>query len=79
MMALQGCKVDLYFGGVANIDSAQRAGHAPPLQVADVFGILLELYVWIACGETGKPVPYVMADLSGIFVGSRLASTAART
>ena len=29
---LQGCKVDLYFGGVAIISFVQRAGHAPPQQ-----------------------------------------------
>ena len=60
----RGSKVDLYFGGVANIDYAQRAGPAPPQQVADVFGILLELYVWIAYSGTGKPVPYVNDKLA---------------
>ena len=48
----------LCFGGVANADFVQRAGHAPPLQVADVFGILMGLHMLVVCSGRGKPRPY---------------------
>ena len=54
----RGSNVDLYFGGVANHDGVQRAGHAPPLQVADVFGILMGLHMLVVCSGRGKPRPY---------------------
>ena len=54
----RGSNVDLYLGGVAIVWSVQRAGHAPPLQGTDVFGISLGLRALNACSGRGKPRPY---------------------
>ena len=68
----RGSNVDLCLGGVAIVWSVQRAGHAPPLQGTDVFGILMGLRVLIASSGRGKPRPYEGTGRLGCPVGAHL-------
>jgi len=58
----RGSKRILYFGGVANHDCVQRAGHAPPLQVADEFGILMGLHMLVVCSVEASLDPTKVPD-----------------